>query len=426
MNLNKEKEKSINYNKNKHPFYSDVFVSNWISFFLKQPRYFSFNFLTPVNFVKSKYSLYYYNIGKNITNGILYNIEEGETDYHKKVFLLYDVLSNRNEIANLESSRLKIKKVKQYKGYQSSLSGYETFDEYFEKQFSSKSRYNLRKYNKKLENNFNISFKVYCGSIAKGEYDSLFSRLINLIEKRFGELGQHNNILKLREYYYQLSYKMILERKASLNILYDNDEPIAISLCFLSNKEVYFAITTFDTAYKRYNLGHMLIIKIMQWCFDNDFTVFDYSKGTYDYKKRWSNESYDFENHIIYDSKSLKSIIVGNYLYNYFKFKQYLRNKNINKLYSKIKFLLKKKNNAGAVNDINVVKIKEENFFVHEYKKINLLSNKYKAMRIRPIVNDVLFSNSQPIDSIFLYEHRELKNNYIISGKKLLVKVLFE
>lgn len=400
----------------KHPFYSKVFVNNWLNFFNETEKG-SFRFISPITFSKNKLLGYYYNVGKNITNGQLYSLKEDENDYKKSVFLIYDVLSDRNKKNNIKNTDIIVKKISQYQGFMSDLGSFDNFEDYFSNQFSSKSRYNIRKNSRILEANFNINFKVFIGYIDRVEYDFIFEKLIELIKKRFNSLGKDNNIVNLRDYYYDLCFQLILEKKASFSVLYADREPIAISMSFLSDKELYFAITTFDIDYRRYNLGHILILNMMKWCYQNDFLIFDYSKGEYDYKKRWSNNSYGFENHIIYDSKSLKSRLVGNYLYNYFILKQYLRDKKINTLYSKAKFILKKdktKLDNTQFKSLDVFSFSNENYIKIEKENIE---ETIKVKQIKGALNDVLYSNPVGMDNINLYKSK-LNDVYILNIEK--------
>ena len=363
----------------------------------------------------------YHNVGRNITNGIYYNLNQSGQDYKGKAFLIYDVLSDKMPQEDIEvPAGLSVKRVRQYKGYLSSLEGFGGFEDYFANQFSSKSRTNLRKYLKRLDTNFNTEFKVFHGKISKEEYDVHFGKMLDLIEKRFEELELENNILRLQDYYYDLCYKMILNKEASLNVLYVNEEPAAISFCFLSPERAYFAITTFDTDFRRYNLGHVLIMKIMEWCFDNNIKEFDYSKGTYDYKTRWSNKFYYFENHILYDKTSLKALFYGNLFYYFFRVKQFLRDIEFNKLYSRIKFFLKKKETKSETIDIQ--ELDTADFDKNKYQEISISEKPHS--NVKSVVYDLAFSKPQKVEDIKVYANSE-KSHYFIQGKGISKKVVF-
>ncbi|WP_190808450.1 GNAT family N-acetyltransferase [Flagellimonas sp. S3867] len=325
-----------------NPFLSKNFIDIWLQHFGGNSKPESFEFISPQSFLKNKNSLFYYNVGKNLTNGTEYTITPGKLDFKGKVFLIHDVHQFFHEDQTNILKRLKIKKVPQYKGYLSKLEGFSNIDEYLMANLSKRGRYKVRDGEKKLRKQSDLDFKVFYGALTRQKYDEVIGAFYELLGKRWDDLGKDNDILRDRNYYSDLAYDMILAKEASLNVLYADNKIIAVSLCFLSTKVLYFAITSFDSDYARFSLGHILIGKIIVWCLDNGIEYFDYSKGDNDYKNRWATDNYLFENHILYDKKSLRAFLIGNYLYLFYRIKQELREKKFNVLYSKIKYFLKK------------------------------------------------------------------------------------
>lgn len=410
---------------NTNPFFSKIFIDTWTKHFRNGEEPLIFDSITSVNFLPKKRKLFYYNVGKNITNGTSYQLIETENNCRDKVFLIYDVLSYQDQWKNkkVDHPFLKVKKVPQYKGHLTNLSGYKNFEDFFSHHFSSKSRSNIRKWNKRFKENFNTEFQVFYGEIELEEYNRIFDSLINIIQKRWDDLEKENNILQKQVYYRELCYKMILDKKASLNVLYANDEIVSASVCFNSSKELFFAITTFDIDFRKYNLGHLLIMYIMQWCFENGIEIFDYSKGTYEYKMRWSNTVYDFEHHVIYDKNSIRSIMTGNLLVFFFKMKQFLRDQNVNILYSKWKYwintlnLRSRKKQIIHIKDIPQHNVKMANLFLLEH-------NSEEFLRLRPIICDLIFSNPQPFSTIKVYRKDET-NRFVVVGSNFYKEVEF-
>ncbi|MFS4457195.1 hypothetical protein [Maribacter sp. 2304DJ31-5] len=68
-----------------------------------------------------------------------------------------------------------------------------------------------------------------------------------------------------------------------------------------------------------------MVIKQVEWCIANDYAIYDFSKGSLPYKKQWCNQTYNFEHHIFYDSKDIKSKLTAVGLTYLLRFKQYLR-----------------------------------------------------------------------------------------------------
>lgn len=84
------------------------------------------------------------------------------------------------------------------------------------------------------------------------------------------------------------------------------------------------------------------MFRLLEWAIKNNIKILDFSKGEAEYKKRWTNDMYEFHHHILYVFKSIMATAIAKSLSNFFSFKQYLRDKNINEWY--IRFIhLKKK-----------------------------------------------------------------------------------
>ena len=328
-----------------NPFLSNTFTSTWLKHFAKNEKTFQFDFIKNVTFLKHKYFPFYFNVGKNITSGMSYtlnNLEEN-IDYKGRVCLLYDIPEYFNIDPNIGASGIKISKVGQYKGYLLDLESYTDFNDLL-MNFKSKKRNKYKSKKVQLEKDFDISYTYFYGDVDKEKFNQSILVFNKLIKKRFGGLGIENNIVGKWHYYEELIYKMVLEKKGVLFATYNKDTPIAFAFCFLSDDILFYAAPTFDTDYLKYNLGHTSIMAILEWCFEQNISLFDFSKGEFEYKKRWANNSYKFGTHILYDSNSIRATTVGVCLINYFKLKQFLRDKGINLLYSKLKYFFKKNN----------------------------------------------------------------------------------
>src|SRR5690606_33258209 len=287
-----------------------------------------FNFIKNLHFYKPGALPLYINAGRNHTKGISYILNDStHNDFRKKAFLVYDVPEFFNVNTSITNKRLKIHKIKQYKGFLIDLKAHKNFDEYMLSTFKKSSRYKLNKYKKRLELCFNIKYKMLYGKeTPKEEYDFVFEKFKELLEKRFSEKKVNNNNLNPKEwnFYYDVVYPMILEKKASLFVIYDGDIPIGVTLNYFSEDTVFDAITVFDIDYAKFHLGSVTIMKLIEWTIDNKFRYFDFSKGYFDYKKRWANKEYDFEYHLYYDKSSILSSTLARSIASYFKFKQYL------------------------------------------------------------------------------------------------------
>jgi CelD/BcsL family acetyltransferase involved in cellulose biosynthesis len=240
-----------------------------------------------------------------------------------------------------------------------------------------------------------------------------------LIRGRFGELGIQNNILHLKEYYRELIFEMVNSKKGILQVLSCDNEPMAVTFSFLSKKNLFYAITTFNTDLRRYNVGHILVLNLLKWCYENDMEVLDFSKGDYEYKRRWANEEYTFENHILFDNRCVSCKVKGNILALYFRVKQALRNAGINTIYARLKFLTKHKVQRQPVeyrySDLQEIDLSQ-------YTDVSPSDSSY--LDLRSAIFDILYSNPEPCQGVQLYRKNDNMREYALIGQNIKKRIL--
>ncbi len=323
-----------------NPFTTTSYESIWTKHFSDESKLHSFDAIKGVKFVRDNRFPFYVNVGENQTNGMTYQLDDSA--FKGKTVLIHDVLSYLQEEQDVKNSRIKVKSIPQYKGLYANLSQVKSIDEVMASCFSSKSRSRFRGRIRQIESNFDISQEVYFGAIDKADYLKKMDILKGFIVSRFEQRNEHNSVVPLWDFYVDLIYPLILEKKVVFNVINDGDVPIAMSINFVYDDMVAIAIRSFDIAHYKYNIGNLEIYKLIEWCIDNNINILDFSKGKADYKDRWSDTLYAFECHVIYDSKSITSRITANSIAFFYKTKQYLRDKDINLWYTKVKFKFKK------------------------------------------------------------------------------------
>ena len=224
---------------------------------------------------------------------------------------------------------LKVKKIPQYKGYLIDLTKFNDANDLFTKTLSKNPRKNFRAKKRKLESGHEISYQFYYGEIDKGYYDDLFDTCYNLMEERFHQKKIYNRNLINWKKYHDFFYPMILEKKASIFVISDGDKPITITLNFHVLDIVFSHIQIYDINYSRYSMGDIAIFKNIEWCYRNDFNIWDFSKGATVNKLRWSNHIYQFDHHMFYNSKSLISTIKAGTVSLKLAIKQLLRDRGV-------------------------------------------------------------------------------------------------
>ncbi|MEN3324129.1 GNAT family N-acetyltransferase [Mariniflexile soesokkakense] len=413
-----------------NPFTSKKFVSIWAKHYNNGKSLINFNFIKNVSFTKSKNFPLYTNAAKNLTHGINYKISEckEDDDYKNKVCFVFDVPSyfNVNTNVSLHHHSLKLKKIKQYNGYLANLKEYTTFDAYLTDRFSSRSRRVFRKYINRLETSFNIKYTIYYGmNITKLEYETLFSQFYMLLKKQSLKKGVINEALSNNKWVHlkELVYPLILEKKASLFVIYQEEHPISICLNYLSENIVFGSLSAFDSDFSKFNIGCIDNLKQLEWCFDNDFLMYDFSKGDFDYKTRWCNEIYNFEYHIFYDSESVISKLFAFSLGNYYTIIQYFRNLKINVLFNKIKFFFKNKKNTTKEKKIaKIIPLNNLNE-VGDLELININNKKY--LFLKKYVYAFLYMHSESLNETEIYFIKSSINDFIIKGKTKIEKLIF-
>ncbi|MBC8767855.1 GNAT family N-acetyltransferase [Arenibacter sp. BSSL-BM3] len=243
-----------------------------------------------------------------------------------------------------EEQGFKSKMVRQYQGYLVYLKDIDDSKAYLAQQLSKRNIKNLFAKQRKLEGSNNISYTFHYGDITKEHYDFLLSEFYDMLEKRFLEKKMYNNNLLHWKYYYDLVYPMILEKRASLFVIYDGKKPITLTLNFHLKDIVFSYIQTYDIDYSNYNMGDISMLKHIEWCKKNDFSIFDLAMGQTDYKLKWCNHIYNYEHHLFYNSQSLFTRIKALILLNELRLRQYLRDKDIiGKRFQMDKFLFKRR-----------------------------------------------------------------------------------
>lgn len=399
-----------------NPFASQTFKDTWVKYFYpsKKGNLFTIEGISYVQFIKKTGLPIYFNVGKNLTNGIFYEKNnQSKIKLGKKCLLLHDVPSYFN-VDFQQQSDLKLLKSPQYSGFLSKLED-ESFEELMKKQFKSNSRYKFRRSFERMEICFNIKYSNYYGAIDKNEYDSIMKQFHDLIKKRFDGLKKDNDVIAVWDYYTELVYPMILEKKAHLICIWKDSELLGVSLSFLSKEILFYAVTSFNSDYKRYILGHLLIHKLMEWCFENNISIYDFSKGENEYKSRWTNLEYKYEVHILYNPKNMVSLINGKCLFYFYQLKQKLRDKNINDLMVKIKYLFK---NWSAKTIISPSFSIQDlaNIEVDDFKIVSKDSATYDTLK--PIIYDKLFQFPEPENDLILHKSSIDEKTFFVQGKQ--------
>ncbi len=412
-----------------NPFTAKTYQDTWLRYFAKDKVGKQFQFIKNQLFIKHQFLPYYINAGRNMTNGMTYEIDNDKTDYKGKTLVIYDVPDYCDAINQPKNSKLKISKVRQYKGFLADLSGVNSFDDYLQKNLNNKSRNKFRSSLKKFESCFDVSYQYYYGEIELEVYNTMMADFKYLVESRYSDLKIETNLINEWPFYKELVYNMLQEKKAMIVSIEVAGKPISMSLAFLSDNSLVGAVKAFNTDYYKFNVGHIEISKFIGWCIDHDKKVLDFSKGEYEYKTKWTNTNYLYNCHVVYDSSSLTSSITGSLLVKYFQFKQYLRDKNFNLFVAKTRYTVK---NLGS-KKVEKLPFKihpwTDNYDLEQFQLINLNTEVKTHPFLKRLIFDGLFQKPESFSGLEVYKlkaGKEGKPKYGIKGTKsnYLIEVL--
>lgn len=413
---------------NSNPFMSKEFVTVWLKHFGHNKPVVSFESIPSLLFIKKKLFPIYDNVGKNQTNGITYDINPHAINSFNGVLLIRDVPSYAELNFITSPKDLKILKVRQYKGYLADFSKHPSVDSYLQTNFKSKSRWQIKKHIKKLQMCYTIKIDVWFGiKVQKEQFEKVFQIFRQLLLKRFDAKQQQLHYLNEDQWNYikDVFYSLIPQKKAAIFIFYANDEIIAINSNFISDEVVFSFLPTFDIDFSKFNVGEMVTYNIFDWCIKNGFRAYDFSKGEYEYKNRWSDTFYNFNYHLIYNENSLKSYLIAYTLYHVYGFWQNLRDKKFNILYRKLLFFVQ--NFPKTQTRENVYTMTSLDSFPKEFllDEIVILDDSNKSVLLKPL-NEIAYKKNCSINEFKIYKHRIDQYKFLVTVKEAKLLINFQ
>ena len=313
-----------------------------------------------------------------------------------------------------ESPSLMAKKRHMVKGYGIDLNDINSVDSYLRKNYKRGFK-NIKRSMNRLESSYPISYQWYFGNgIKRTDYHLLMDALYSMIKKRFEERREESKQLTDWSLTVEKTYELILKKRASIFVIYENKKPLNISINYHRDSIFYSAISSYDINYSKFGLGHIDIFKQIEWCINNRYSFFDFGWGEMEYKHNWSNKAYDFEQYIVYDQRWLFIRILAKMLEIKVKVKNYLISKKIHVVVKNIKkwilitFFPVSRPEIYRFFDI------QQHYLESELEPLDL-NNTNKSFN-RRILNDFLYLYKEHINNVKVFKIRHCKNQYIIMG----------
>tara|TARA_A100000164_G_C21924427_1_gene782294 strand:+ start:363 stop:1418 length:1056 start_codon:yes stop_codon:yes gene_type:complete len=143
--------------------------------------------------------------------------------------------------------------------------------------------------NKNLGTNFN--FKINVNDLSLNEKKEIVDFLI---KKKRDQLNRTKIFHYLNNSRYENFLKQLFINSSSGLILFsyikNKNDLLAVHVGFNFKKTFYYMFPVFDYKYKKLSAGKFLLTKLLEDCFNHDFTCFDFTTGKENYKKEWSNQ----------------------------------------------------------------------------------------------------------------------------------------
>lgn len=282
----------------------------------------------------------------------------------------------------------------------------ENFDEFFKNVYtSSKKRTELKKFQRKVSELGN--FKIV-NVEDKASYDANLNYLDQIYKvhsERFADVYATSffGSEEMRPYYSELIRSLMYGEKAHISLLILDEVVIAFIFCLTNGKVLIDWIPAFDPAFAKYSLGivqyKMLFEEI---CNQGKYELFDYSKGSSVYKRKWAKEETNNFQFLINLSRwnpfAWLLYVIDKAK---FSFKVYLRNKGVlslvkHKLGELLSFVHRDKKIAYTLN-IKTIASQEGSAFKFNYSELNdlpvenreaILSALYQGRKVISVSKD--------------------------------------
>ena len=308
-------------------------------------------------------------------------------------------------------------------GYSSWLDEFTTINSYVKFCFKKNSKVIFKRL-RRLEFCFDIEYKFYHGTISFKDYKAIMNALKIMLERRFEQRNDTNEMLLNWENIFNNTYDLIVKQQASFYVVYNKNVPIAISLQYHLDKILLSYMSSYDIDYQKFGLGNTMIYKQIEWCISNSYKYFEQGYCDLEYKRLWSNNVYKFNHHIVYKKGVISAFLNGNIEIIKVIIKEFLKAKNFKVKLKKVKHLINSKEKTSSYCP---VKYRSVDFVDSDGKNIlDFVDWKKGDFRfLRKGIYDFLYSNLEKIEDVKVFKIKNLPMTFKIQGKNKSVKIIF-
>jgi CelD/BcsL family acetyltransferase involved in cellulose biosynthesis len=148
-------------------------------------------------------------------------------------------------------------------------------------------RKNLRRYERKLQKQFKVDFRI-CNDI--DNVDVAIRTFFDLHQKEWQSKKQRGAFSdqKFRDFHIDIARAFAKKGWLTLNFLMLNDEPVVAGYDFIYAHKLFYYLSGFNPRYSKYNVGHLRHMYLIKHCIEKGIKEYDFMRGNEPYKTRWN------------------------------------------------------------------------------------------------------------------------------------------
>ena len=153
-------------------------------------------------------------------------------------------------------------------------------------------RKNLKRYSRQLENDYPGQVVL---SYASNEHE-IKEALQFLFEQASNNLQEQGkryslNVEKLQDFHFRIANSLFLQNWVRIYLIVIGKEYISVLYCFRYNNTISDYQTTFNSSWKNYRPGQLILAHSIEQAIKEKIQVYDFLRGEHPYLDQWTNET---------------------------------------------------------------------------------------------------------------------------------------
>lgn len=301
-------------------------------------------------------------------------------------------------------------------GYSVLINNAKDIDSLFKAEYKKSFRANILRFVNRFETCFSANYKMFYGDIEMEEYNFLMGSLYSMLTNRFEQRNDSNKVLNNWQNHLDETYTLIKEKKASLFVIYDDTIPVQISINHHFQNIIFVSVPSYDLDYGKFALGNVSLYKILEWSVNNGYEIMDMAYGYLEYKRRWSNNIYAFEHHILSKGNGISAKIEIMKL----NLKNFLKDRNVDEKKEAFKKLF---NSKSSFEELSYEFKPSENLDPSNLMAMDI--NHEESLFLKKPLHDFLYNHKEHKNKVTCYELQKNKE-YLVKGSRTTEKLVIQ